>query len=128
MFTWAQIEEMHGRLGLAETLADYLRGLAALGVVRFESFVSDGHTEFFGAGGQRVVSPTHHEVLRVAEDSDRDAFLEHLRQHVARETSYLDMSRGLADSGVEKWVADTAALTMTYRGRDGVVLLVDQID
>jgi uncharacterized protein YbcV (DUF1398 family) len=128
VFTLAQIDDLHTRLGRAETLADYVRGLAALGVVRFESFLVDGHSEYVGADGQRVVSPPHHEVLAVAEVSDRAAFSEHLRRHRDKETSYVEMSRGLAASGVEKWVVDTAALTMTYCDRAGDVLLVDHVD
>jgi hypothetical protein len=41
-----------------------LRALAAIGVVRFESYVIDGHPDFFGADGHRVASPAHHECLR----------------------------------------------------------------
>jgi uncharacterized protein YbcV (DUF1398 family) len=127
MFTMAQIDELHGRLGRAETLADYLRGLAALGVVRFESFLVDGHSEFFSADGRRVVSAPHHEALAVAETSDPAAFLRHLQRHRDKETSYVEMSAGLAASGVEKWVADTAALTMTYCDRAGGALLVEKV-
>src|SRR4051794_21639989 len=101
-------------------MADYLHGLEAIGVVRFESFVTDGRSEYFGADGHRVVSPAHHEVLEVVAPSDRDTFLRHLREHSEGKSSYLEMSQGLAESGVEKWVADTAALTMTYRDRAGV--------
>jgi uncharacterized protein YbcV (DUF1398 family) len=128
MFSLAQIEDLHARLGRADSLGDYLRELAAIGVVRFDSFVADGHSEFFGADGRRVVSPASHEELDVAEVSDREAFSRHLREHAEGRTSYVEMSVGLASSGVEKWVADTDALTMTYRGRDGVVLLVDDVE
>jgi uncharacterized protein YbcV (DUF1398 family) len=128
VFTIAQIDDLHARLGRAETLADYLRGLAAIGVVRFDSFVTDGHSEFFSADGYQVASPTHHHALAVAEVSDRGAFLEHLRRHSAGETSYLEMSEGLAASGIEKWIADTATLTMTYCDRAGVALLVEKVE
>jgi uncharacterized protein YbcV (DUF1398 family) len=67
-------------------------------------------------------------VLAVTGWSDRDAVLEHLRRHSAGETSYVEMSRSLAQSGVEKWVADTAAMTMTYQDRAGVVLLVEEVE
>jgi uncharacterized protein YbcV (DUF1398 family) len=95
--------------------------------VRFESFLVDGHTVFVAKDGQHIVSPPHHDQLMVAEASDRDAFLEHLRRHAAGDTSYVEMSTGLAASGVEKWVADTAALTMTYVDRAGEVLLVEDL-
>ncbi len=109
MFTMTEIDALHDRLGTAETLADYLRGLAAIGVVRFESLLFDGHTEFFALDGNRVVSPPHREVLNFAEASDRYSFLEHLRHHADKKTTYVEMSAGLTASGVEKWVADTAA-------------------
>ena len=128
VFTMAQIDDLHARLGRAESLTDYLRSLAAIGVVRFDSFLVDGHSEFFGAAGRRVVSPPHHEVLTVAEVSDREACLEHLRRHRDKQTSYFEMSAGLAASGVEKWVADTAELTMTYCDRAGVALFVDKVE
>jgi uncharacterized protein YbcV (DUF1398 family) len=124
----AQIDDLHARLGHPDSLADYMRGLAAIGVVRFDSFVTDGHSEFFGVEGRCVVSPAHHEVFAVAEVTDRASFLEHLRRHSDGETSYVEMSEGLAGSGVEKWVADTTRLTMTYRDPAGVPLLVEQVE
>ena len=102
--------------------------IAAIGVVRFDSFVSDGHTEFFGAGGECLTSPAHHEVFPVAEHSDKDALVEHLRRHGAGETSYVEMSAALAESGVERWVGDTSALTFTYRDRAGESLRVERIE
>ncbi|KRF30042.1 DUF1398 domain-containing protein [Phycicoccus sp. Soil802] len=128
MFTLAQIDELHARLGRAASLADYMRGLAAIGVVRFDSFLFDGHTEFYGDDGQRLASPAHHEVLTVAEMSDRASVVEHLRRHSDGETSYVEMSEALANSGVEKWVGDTAALTFTYRDRAGKRLLIEHVE
>lgn len=127
MFTLEQIEEIHGRLGNAETLPDYVRSLAALGVVRYDSFVSDGHSEYMGRDADRVTSPAAHDELTVAESSDRDAFLDHLRRHEQGETSYVEMSKGLADSGIERWTVDTQAMTMTFRDRSGDALLVEHL-
>jgi uncharacterized protein YbcV (DUF1398 family) len=127
-FTMGEIDDVHVRLGRAESMGDYLRALAAIGVIRFESFLTDGHTEYVGADGHRVVSPAHHDVLTVAEMSDATAFLEHLRRHRDKETSYVEMSAGLAASGIEKWVGDTGALTMTYLDGAGAALLVDPVE
>src|SRR5881227_522354 len=101
MFTIEQIKDLHARLGSADTLAEYLRALKALGVERYDSYLFDGHSEYFGHG-QRVVSPPEHEVLAIAESGQREAFLEHLRRHEQRETTYFEMSIGLAQSGIEK--------------------------
>lgn len=127
MFTIEQIEELHGRFGRAETLSDYVRSLASLGVVHYDSFVSDGHSEYLDRESHRVISEPVHDELVVAEGSDRDAFVDHLRRHEHGETSYLEMTRGLADSGVERWTVDTHAMTMTFYDRSGEVLLVEQI-
>ncbi|MGD0082449.1 MAG: DUF1398 family protein [Acidimicrobiales bacterium] len=59
--------------------------------------------------------------------SDHDAFLDHLRRHERGETSYFEMSKGLADSGIGRWSVDTHAMTMTFYDRSGHALLVEQI-
>src|SRR5271169_1212935 len=85
MFTIEQINELHDRLGSAKALAEYVRALKLLGVERYDSYLADGHSEYFGQGGQRVVSPPAHEVLQ------REAFLQHLRRHEQRQTTHLDV-------------------------------------
>lgn len=127
MPTLAEIDALHARLGSADTVADYLRALAAIGVTRVVSFLADGHSEYVHRDGEALISPPHHEVLQVAQVPDRQAFLEHLRRHRDKETTYLEMSAGLASSGVEKWVMDTDALTITYHDRTGGELLVDEV-
>lgn len=104
-----------------------MRALKELGVEWYDSHLADGHSEYFGQGGHRVVSPPVHEELPVAETGQREAFLQHLRQHERRETTYLEMSKGLARSGVEKWTVDTGRMTMTFYDKAGRELLVDRI-
>jgi hypothetical protein len=67
MFTIEQVNEVHARLGNARTFVEYVRALKALGVERYDSYLSDGHSDYFGAGGHRVVSPPVHEVLSISE-------------------------------------------------------------
>lgn len=127
MFTIEHINDLHARLGSAKTLAEYVRALKALGVERYDSYLADGHSEYFGQGGYRVVSPAVHEVLPVAETGEREMFLQHLRRHERRETTYLEMSRGLAQSGIEKWTVDTGRMTMTFYDKAGSAMLVERI-
>jgi uncharacterized protein YbcV (DUF1398 family) len=127
MFTIDQINDLHARLGSARTLPEYVRVLKGLGVERYDSYVADGHSEYFGQGGHRVVSPPVHEVLPVAETGQREAFLQHLRRHERRETTCLEMCRGLAQSGMEKWTVDTGRMTMTFQDKAGKEMLVEQV-
>ena len=112
---------------MAETLAQYLQALNAIGVERCDSFVADGHSEYFGKSGHRVVSAAVHEKLTIATTSSREALLEHLSLHNQGKTSYLDMSRGLADSGIVKWTFDTNRMTIAYFDQAGNELLVEAI-
>jgi hypothetical protein len=57
MFRIQQINDLHARLGSAKTFSEYLRALSALGVKRCNSYLADGHSEYFWQGGYRVVSP-----------------------------------------------------------------------
>jgi uncharacterized protein YbcV (DUF1398 family) len=127
MFTLEQIDDLHARLGGAKTFPEYVRALKAIGVERADSYLADGHSEYIGQGGHRVVSPPVHEMLPVAETGQRETFLEHLSRHERRETTYLEMSRGLAQSGIEKWTIDTARMTMTFYDKAGKEMLVEQI-
>jgi Protein of unknown function (DUF1398) len=81
VFTIGQINDLRARLGSTKTLVEYLRGLRTLGVERYDFYLADGHSEYFGQGGHRVVYPPVHEVLPVAETGQRETFLEHLRRH-----------------------------------------------
>jgi uncharacterized protein YbcV (DUF1398 family) len=127
MFTIEQINDIHDRLGSAKTLEEYVRALKALGVERYDSYLADGHSEYFGQGGHTVVSPPVHEVLPVAATGQRETFLQHLDRHERRETTYLEMSRGLAQSGIEKWTVDTGRMTMTFYDKAGTEMLFEQI-
>lgn len=128
VFTIEQIQDLHNRLGKASTLREYALALQRLGIERYDSYLVDGHSEYFGQGGQRVVSPPEHEVLEVAATSQREMLLEHLGRHERGETTYLEMSRGLAESGIEKWTVDTGRMTMKFYDRAGKEMLVEQIE
>ena len=127
MFTINEINHLHARLGSAKTFTEYVLALKALGVERYDSYLADGHSEYFGHSGHKVVSPPVHELLLVTETAQRDAFLQHLRRHERRETTYLEMSNGLAQSGIEKWTVDTARMTMTFYDKVGTEMLVEHI-
>lgn len=127
MFTLRQINEIHDLLGNAETLAQYLQALKAIGIERCDSFVTDGHSEYSGGNGQKVVSPPVHETLAIAKTSNQEKLIEQLDLHNQRKTSYLEMSKGLADSGVEKWTFDTNNLTIAYYDRAGNQLFAEEI-
>jgi uncharacterized protein YbcV (DUF1398 family) len=38
------------------------------------------------------------------------------------------MSKGLAESGIEKWTVDMGSMTMTFYDKAGIEMLVEQIN
>jgi uncharacterized protein YbcV (DUF1398 family) len=127
MFTVQQVDEIHERLGSASTLRAYLEALREIGVVASDSYLTDGHTVHRGVDGYEVSTAPAHEVFEIAATSDKQALVEQLRQHETGATSYVEMSRGLAAAGVEKWTFDTASLTITYYDRAGTALLSEAV-
>lgn len=127
-FTMEQINDIHDRLGNADTLLAYAQELHALGVEHADSYLTDGHSEFFGKDGYTVRSTAEHETFLIAKKSDKQNFLRHLKLHELGKTSYVEMSKGLADSGIEKWIIDTRKLTMTFYDKADNELLVDKLE
>ena len=89
--------------------------------------LADGHSEYFGKGDHKVVSPPVHEKLSMAETSNRESFLKHVNLHDQGKTNYLEMSTGLADSGIAKWTFDTNKMTIAYYDKNGNEILVETI-
>jgi uncharacterized protein YbcV (DUF1398 family) len=56
VFTLDQINDIHERLGKQTTLPQYLQALKAIGVDKYDSFLTDGHSEYYGNDSQKVVS------------------------------------------------------------------------
>ena len=128
MFTLEQLNEIHERLGNIEDFSQYVRALKAIGVEKYDSYLADGHSEFFGKDGHKIVSPTVHDTLPISDVSDSDKAQAHLDLHNQGKTSYLEMSKGLADSGVEKWTVDTKNMTFACYDKRGGALLMEEID
>lgn len=127
MFTLDQIEEIHKNSGKRTSLPEYLQSLNVIGVMKYDSFITDGHSEYFGADNYKLVSPPVHEEYMIAEISNLEALHIHLKLHDQGKTDYFQMSQGLADSGIEKWTFDTEQKTIAYYDKAGNALLVEDI-
>jgi uncharacterized protein YbcV (DUF1398 family) len=128
MFTIQQINKIHDELGNADTLPAYLHALDAIGVVSYDSFISDGHSQYFGADGSSIVSKPIHETFEIATACNEAQFKECLKLSEAGAIGYLEMSQRLAESGIEKWTFDTGQLTITYFDLHGEPKLTEDLN
>jgi len=127
MFTIDQIEEA---LALARNTADYskyLQDLNKMGVIRYEVFVADGHTNYLGDKNYTEQSEVKYANLRVADTSDKDKFLFKLKLHKEGQTDYMTFCSDAAEAGIEKWTLDLRQLTCTYFDKQGHAIFIESI-
>jgi len=127
MFTVDQINDLHAKVKSGADFPGYIQDLIGLGVTGFETFVADGHTMYFGKDGANIQSDAKSTVLKVADESDKDQFLEDLIDHQHGKTNYQTFCLDCAWSGVEKWVVDMTKMTCIYYDRAGTEMLTEAI-
>ncbi len=128
MFSLNQINNIHEQLGNLATLADYLIALRKIGVEKYDTYISDGHSEYFGKDNRMIISPAIHERFSISDVSDKENLLVHLKLHEEGKTDYFKMTKGLADSGIEKWTFDTNEMTIVYYSLNGDEMLIEKIE
>ena len=127
MFTIDQINEAHAKVKSGADFPGYIQDLIGLGVTGFETFVADGHTMYFGKDGTKIQSDAKYTVLKIADESDKDQFLEDLKDHQQGKTNYQTFCLDCAWSGVEKWVVDMTKMTCIYFDKKGHEMLAEAI-
>jgi uncharacterized protein YbcV (DUF1398 family) len=127
MFTLQQIKKAHLKVKTGADFPNYIKEIAALGVTNYETFVSDGHTDYFGADAYKITSASTYETLAVAQKSKIEQFQSDLKSHQQGETDYPTFCICAAMSGVEKWAVYMEKKTCTYYDKAGNELMVEQI-
>ena len=114
MFTLTQIQQAHSQVKSGADFPAYIQALKSLGVSYFETYVGDGHTDYWGTNGYQISSPTKYRLLAIAEVCDPDQFRADLKAHQQGKTDYPTFCADCAQSGIEKWVVDLDRFTCTY--------------
>ncbi len=127
MFTIEQIKQAHSKVKSGADFPAYIREIKQLGVVFYEAFVADGHTDFLSVTGEKTSSPAKYETLTIADDCNIEQFKADLKAHQQGETDYLTFSGISADLGIEKWAVCMEKMTCTYYDRTGDEVLVEII-
>ena len=127
MFTLEQINQAHEKVHSGADFPQFAHDIKALGVLQYDAYVVDGHSEYFWADGFTLTWPAHHPDYSIADTSDEKAFTDCLAAHQWGETDYFQFSQDAANAGVEKWTVDTEAMTCVYYDRAGNVMLEEKI-
>jgi uncharacterized protein YbcV (DUF1398 family) len=127
MFTLDQIKAAHSKVKSGADFRNYIQDIIKLGVTFYETYVSDGQTDYSGTNGYKTSSAPKYSKLIIAEQSDVEQFRLDLKVHQQGKTDYSTFCNDCAKSGVEKWTVRMDKLTCTYYDKAGNELLEEAI-
>jgi uncharacterized protein YbcV (DUF1398 family) len=127
MFTVEQIKTAHSKVKSGADFPAYIQDIKKLGITFYETFVTDGQTDFYGANDIKTTIPAKYKALTISETSNADQFKADLKEHQQGKTDYLTFIRMCARFGIEKWEVSMDKMTCTYYGKAGNEILVEQI-
>lgn len=127
MFTVEQIEEAHDKVKTGADFPGYIQEIKEMGVIAFETWVTDSHTEYFGKNGFQTKSSPHYEKLSISDSSNGVKFSQYLKSHQQGETDYFTFCQHCAETGIEKWFVSLEEMTCSYYDKVGNKILVEKI-
>ena len=127
MFTLEQIKTAHRKVKSGMDFPAYIQDIKELGVISYETFVNDGHTNYYGAVDHQISSPAKYNPLLIADISDGDQFKTDLKAHQQGKTNYPVFCSDCARSGIEKWLVSIEQMTCIYYDKNGKKILVEKI-
>ncbi len=122
-----EIKEAHSRVKSGADFPNYVQDLIKLGVGKYETYVNDGHTLYFGEDNYQIQSEPKYSELSIANISDKERFKHYLKIHQRGQTDYSTFCNHSAETGVEKWRVDMSQMTCTYYDKLNNKMLEEQI-
>ena len=127
MFTIEQIKTAHSKVKSGADFPAYIKEIKQLGVTYYETFVSDGHTDFFGVSDFKISSAAKYDTSSIAETSKTEEFKSDLIAHQQGKIDYLTFCNDCAKSGIEKWAVSMDKMTCIYFDKAGNEILVERL-
>jgi uncharacterized protein YbcV (DUF1398 family) len=127
MFTIAQIKEAHAKVKSGADFPAYIQDLIALGVKGYDTFVNDGHVEYFGADNFRAAATDTYDSITIAPSANKERFIEFLVMHQDGQTDYLTFCNHAAQCGIARWSVNIIDMTCTYFDQSGSAILIEKI-
>jgi uncharacterized protein YbcV (DUF1398 family) len=127
MFTIEQIKEAHAKVKSGTDFPNYIQDLIILGVKGYDTFVSDGHTEYYGVNNYTVASEEKYDAIGISSNVNKELFIELLVKHQHGETDYMTFCNHCGQCGISKWRVDIIEMTCTYFDLAGNEILIEKI-
>lgn len=127
MFTINQIKEAHAKVQSGADFPKYVQELIQLGIIRYDNYVCDGHSIYFGKDDFSIISEAKYASLSITEISSIEKFKHCIKIHQQGQTNYPTFCSDAAETGVEKWTVDMLEMTCTYYDKAGNKMVVENI-
>ena len=127
MFTIDQIKAAHSKVKSGADFPAYVQDIKRLGVIYYETYVADGHTDYHGANDYKSSSPAKYDSLKVADTADTAQLKLDLKTHQEGRSDFMTFCRAAASLGVDKWAVSIERMTCSYFDKRGQVMLVEDI-
>lgn len=127
MFTIEQIAKARDKVKSGADFPKYIQEIKKMGVVSFETWVKDNHTDYFGADNYHISSIALYSDLVIEDISDKEKFEQYLIIHQKGETDYYTFCKHCAVTGIDKWIVNLNIMTCTYYNKKGNKILEEKI-
>ncbi len=127
MFTLEQIRSAHSKVKSGADFPTYINDLKQLGVSGYETYVSDGHTVYYGKNDFTTSTVAKYDTLAISEKSNAEQFKMDLKAHQQGQTDFPTFCSDCAKSGIEKWAVRIDKMTCTYYDKAGNEILVETV-
>ncbi|MEJ8819314.1 DUF1398 domain-containing protein [Lacibacter sp. H407] len=127
MFTLEQIKTAHSKVKSGADFPAYINDIKQLGVTGYETFVTDGHTDYYGTNDFKISTVARYNTLAISENPNPEQFQLDLKAHQQGKTDYPTFCNDCAASGIEKWTVRMDKMTCTYYDRAGKEILTEVI-
>ena len=122
-----QLKTAHAKVKSGADFPKYIQEIHQLGIIKYQTYVTDGHTAFTGKDSNELLSAPKYSPLTIATSSDKIQFQKDLKEHQQGKTDYQTFCQISAQLGVEKWVVDMEKMTCTYYDKNNNEMLVETI-
>ena len=127
MFTVKQIKAAHAQVKSGKDFPAYIQEIKALGLTRYEFFVADGHTIYYGDADENVSAPPIYNTKAISGNAQAQALKQIITEHQQGQSDYLTFCQLVADIGVYKWVVNTQTMLCTYYSLNGENMMAEPI-
>ncbi len=114
MFTLDQIKTAHAKTKSGADFPEYIRDLKELGVIRFQTFVTDCHSVYFGRDGFQIQSWSQYESIEINTVLDGERFKKWLKDNQEWRNNFFEFCIICAESGIKSWIMGLENMTCIY--------------